>query len=218
VRGRGVAKSSTVVVRTGVDVSRFRPDPASSHCVYEMLGIPRYRRIIVYMGHLHERKGVRVLMRAAGHLVLAGRDDIHVLFLGNHADEVMTFDADCSDGRAIITFGGYQSDIPALLSGCYAGCIPSTGWDSYPMSSLEMQACGLPVIVSDCQGCPETVDNQTGIVVPANDAVQLAQAILRLADNRVRRELMSLAAAKRIRSSLTVEHQVSNLTSLLKEF
>ena len=112
-----------------------------------------------------------------------------------------------------ITFGGYQRDIPELLAGCYAGCIPSSGWDSYPMSSLEMQACGVPVIVSDWQGCPETVDGSSGIIVPAGDAVALAQAIARLATDTDGRGRMSRAAAERIRTSLTREHQITALVS-----
>lgn len=215
VLGRGVARSNTAIVRTGVDASTFQPG-GSPDVVYERFGIPDDRRIIVFVGHAHRRKGVHVLLSAIEQIVsIYGRQDLHCLLLGNRDGESSEFEACYDKAKPYVTFGGYHSDVPALLAGCYAGCIPSTGWDSYPMSSLEMQACGLPVIVSDLQGCPETVVPETGIVVPANDAIQLAQAILRLADNRARRELMSVAAAERIRNSLTVEHQVSNLTRLL---
>ena len=51
------------------------------------------------------------------------------------------------------------------------------------MSSLEMQACGLPVIASDCQGVPETIAPlSTGLVVKAGDAEALADAMIRMAD------------------------------------
>jgi glycosyltransferase involved in cell wall biosynthesis len=214
VRGRGVARSSTAIVRTGVDVGTFQP--GATEVVYERFSIPPDRRIIVFVGHVQRRKGVHVLLAAAEHIVSTyGRKDIHFLCLGNRDGEAREFDAFYNKAREYVTFGGYQADVPALLSGCYAGCIPSTGWDSYPMSSLEMQACGLPVIVSDCQGCPETISEDTGMVVPAGDERRLAQAILLLVDNRARREMMSVAAAERIRSSLTVEHQVANLTRLL---
>lgn len=203
--GRGVASSSTAIVRTGVDADRFKPGPSDVHARF---GIPSHKKIIVYVGHCVERKGIQVLMDAARALV--PRDDIHVLVLGNRDGEAEQFQAPGN-----VTFGGYQQDIPALLSGCYAGCIPSTGWDSYPMSSLEMQACGLPVIVSDLQGCPETVNRNTGIVVPAGNHRVLADAIRELVDSPAMRERMSLAARERIERSLTVRHQVDALAQAL---
>lgn len=207
--GRGVAESSTAVVRTGVDASKFRPMPELQHLVYEAFSIPMHRRIIVFMGHLHERKGVQVLLRAAADL--RNRDDIHFLFLGNRAGDTDKFGPVTGN----VTFGGYHSDVPAILAGCYAGCIPSTGWDSYPMSSLEMQACGLPVIVSDLQGCPETVDHNTGIVVPAGNHIALTEAVRSLVDAPERRARMSGAARTRIEHSLTTSHQVNALVQAM---
>jgi glycosyltransferase involved in cell wall biosynthesis len=211
VLGRGVAESSTAVVRTGVDATKFRPEPELQHLVYEAFSIPKHRRIIVFMGHLHERKGVRVLLRVAASMQC--RDDIHVLFLGNRAGDTDKF-GPVTDN---VTFGGYHTDVPAILAGCYAGCIPSTGWDSYPMSSLEMQACGLPVIVSDLQGCPETVDADTGIVVPAGNSAALWDAVVALVNDPARRERMSVAARARIERSLTTAHQVRNLVSAVSQ-
>lgn len=202
VRGRGIAESDTAIVRTGVDAERFRPVPSQVH---ERFGIPAHRRIVVFMGHLHERKGVQVLLDTAANL--STRHDIHFLFLGNQPGEENKF----ITGQGNITFGGYHDDVPNLLSGCYVGCIPSTGWDSYPMSSLEMQACGLPVIVSDLQGCPETVDGDTGIVVPAGNSTALWDAIVTIVNDPGRRARMSAAARTRIERSLTTAHQVDNL-------
>lgn len=215
VRGRGLPRAMTTVIHTGVDARKFRPDPHSASLVYERFGIPAERKIIVYMGHLHARKGVQVLMQAAHHICgVMRRSDIHVLFLGNRGDEVEKFRADYQGAAAHITFGGYQTDIPALLSGCYAGCIPSTGWDSFPMSSLEMQACGLPVLVSDWQGVPETVAaDRTGVVVPVGNARLLAEAIVALVDDAHRREAMSVAARERIEAEFRTEHQIEHLVA-----
>lgn len=217
VKGRGLPEDQTVVIHTGVDDQRFRPMPESRRVVRERFAIPDGRKIIVYMGHLHERKGVRVLMHAAQHLVKTlGRRDIHTLFLGNRNSEEKAFDADIEGARSHLTFGGYQSDIPQLLAGCHAGCIPSTGWDSFPMSSLEMQACGLPAIVSDWQGVPETVANGlTGVVVPTAKPLELAKAIVELVDDPQRHAIMSRAALARIAAGFTRKHQIQALVHCL---
>jgi glycosyltransferase involved in cell wall biosynthesis len=213
VRGRGIPAAATSIIRTGVNTDEFRPTPVGRNTVYSRFGIPVDRRIIVYMGHLHERKGVHVLMQAMNHIVCTmKRTDIQCLFLGDRPGEAEQFRHLAGGADEWITFGGYHLEIPELLSGCYAGCVPSTGWDSFPMSSLEMQACGLPVIVSDWQGVPETIINgKTGIAVPVDDSVALAERIVWLVDNPQKRDEMSQAARKWIETGLTRQHQIENL-------
>jgi glycosyltransferase involved in cell wall biosynthesis len=218
VRGRGISAAATDIVHTGVDAQKFRPMPAHISLAHERFAIPANQRIVVYMGHLHERKGVHVLMQAMTYMVRhEGRGDLHALFLGNRADEAEGFAEHWNPASSHITFGGYQSDIPQLLAGCHVGCIPSTGWDSFPMSSLEMQACGLPVVVSDWQGVPETVDaGVTGIVVPVGNAPALARALLSTVDEPGLRDRLSEAARRRIEKAFTIEHQVKNLLETIR--
>jgi glycosyltransferase involved in cell wall biosynthesis len=216
VNGRGLPRSATAVYHTGVDERRFHPVAGAGNVARERFDIPAANKIICYMGHLHERKGVHVLMQAMQRIVRRGRTDIHALFLGNRNGEERNFAAHYAGAESRIVFGGYQTDIPELLSGCYAGCIPSTGWDSFPMSSLEMQACGLPVIVSDWQGVPETVaDGVTGVVTPTGNPDALADAIIALADDPARRQRMSDASLARIAGGFTREHQIRNLVNCL---
>lgn len=217
VRGRGLPATKTSVIPTGVDARRFRPRPEVAGTVRRRFGLPPESKIIVFMGHLHERKGVQVLLEALALIrTQHQRMDIHGLFLGNRPGEAEPFAGLIEAAGEAATIGGYHDDIPDLLAGCYAGCIPSTGWDSFPMSSLEMQACGLPVLVSDLQGVPETIDpGFTGIVTPAGVPGRLADAILGLVDDPEKREAMSAAARARIERGFTREHQVRNLTTQL---
>jgi glycosyltransferase involved in cell wall biosynthesis len=221
VLGRGLAESATTVIRTGVDPDIFHPIATEKDTVYRLLQIPRERKIVVFMGHLHERKGVHVLLQAANKVVVDhGRTDIHFLFLGDREGEADHFLAHHGEAvrRGYVTFGGYHTNIPELLAGCYVGCIPSSGWDSYPMSSLEMQACGLPVVVSDLQGVPETIeDGKSGISVPTADPDALAAALIRLCDNPELRDRMSRYARERVVRSLTTTHQVIALERAISQ-
>jgi phosphatidyl-myo-inositol dimannoside synthase len=52
------------------------------------------------------------------------------------------------------------------------------------LAALEAAACGLPIIVGDSGGAPETVAHgDTGFVVPSRDHRQLADRISLLLDN-----------------------------------
>lgn len=217
VGGRGLKKSRTTVIPTGLDTTRFRRRSELESVVRDKFVIPKDRKIIVFMGHMHERKGVHVLLKAANYLVNdLGRTDIHYLFLGNTEAEARHYMDLLGEEKAYVTLGGYQMDIPEILSGCDIGCVPSTGWDSFPMSSLEMQSCGLPVIASDLQGVPETiVDGVTGIVVPAGDHVALGKAVVSLVDDSAKLGRMASAARLRIESDYTCEMQIARLTNYL---
>ena len=218
VLGRGLNPKRTAVIPTGVNAARFVRSPDAASIVYERFDIPPERSIVVYMGHLHRRKGVHVLMAATEHLIdVMRREDVHCLFLGNRDNELTEYREAFDKAAPHITFGGYQSDIPQLLSGCAIGCVPSTGWDSFPMSSLEMQSCGLPVVVSDLHGVPETmIDHVTGLVVPAGDPIALARAIIALMDDPALRESMAIAARQRVLKHYTRDHQIDNLTRFMK--
>jgi phosphatidylinositol alpha-1,6-mannosyltransferase len=74
-----------------------------------------------------------------------------------------------------------QSDVFALpVRTWLAGLNP----EGLGLAALEAAACGLPVIIGDSGGAPETVrDGDTGFVVPSHDHQLLADRIALLLDN-----------------------------------
>jgi glycosyltransferase involved in cell wall biosynthesis len=208
------------VVRLGIDVDKF-----SSHSdraiVYNEFGIPRHRNIIFYAGHMEKRKGVDIIVKAAATLINErNRSDLHFLICGNRENEKATFDHIYSNTRAeeYITFGGYRNDIPELMTGCYAAVIASTGWDSFPRSSLEMAAAGLPLIVSDLPGLNETIENEeTGLLITPGDHIDLANKIEFLADNTDIRNDYSAKGIGRVKNNFTLDIQRYNLINIIRE-
>jgi len=222
VRGRGIAPERTAVIPTGIDVEQFaRPEGHGHGYLSRALGVPAGRKVIVYSGHFEARKGVQTLIAATKLLVEQhGRTDFHVLLAGNRGNDAVWLEEMLarSDARRFVTFAGYRHDLPCIFRDAYLGCIPSEGWDSFPMSSLEMQAAGLPVVVSSLQGVPETmVDGATGRVFPAGDARRLAAVLAQVLDDPADRQRMSLAASHRIATAFTRERQVARLASELEQ-
>jgi glycosyltransferase involved in cell wall biosynthesis len=219
IKGRGIPARRVSVVPLGIDSDRFRPDPDNARYVYELMGIPKQRRIFFYSGHMEPRKGVAVIMRAANSLSQSReRDDWHILLCGNKGDESREYEQMLTDqARTRVTFGGYRSDLESLCHGCYAALIMSTGWDSFPRSGLEVQASGLPLIVSDLRGINESVrDGVTGLILKAGDAAGLANAMNRLLDDPVWRDRLSLQARSRIESEFTLQKQLSALVDVVR--
>ncbi len=52
--------------------------------------------------------------------------------------------------------------------------------DNFPTTNLEALACGTPVITFDTGGSPESIDDETGTVVPKGDVDALYKAVLNM--------------------------------------
>jgi glycosyltransferase involved in cell wall biosynthesis len=82
---------------------------------------------------------------------------------------------------------------------------------------MEVQASGLPLIVSDLRGISESVqDGVTGLILKAGDAHALANAMGRLLDDRAWRDRLSRQARARIEEEFTIEKQLSALTAVVR--
>ena len=73
--------------------------------------------------------------------------------------------------------------------------VPSTFPEALGLTSIEAQASGTPVVVSDAGGLPETVSpGVSGLVFENGNADQLADAVLSLLESAPRRAAMADAA------------------------
>jgi glycosyltransferase involved in cell wall biosynthesis len=177
--GRGIPPSMVDMVYNGVDPSVYQPE--RSTYVYDALGLPRARKVVVYAGHMEPRKGLPTLVDAAIELLHQRRRmDVCFLICGNKGEESKAYEEKYRNlgiGEWI-RFGGYRSDLAKIYPSCFCGVIPSSGWDSFPRSPIEMAACGLPVIGARLQGLTESVlDRKTGMLFEPGNSKQLADSI-----------------------------------------
>ncbi len=86
---------------------------------------------------------------------------------------------------------GYREDVPGILRALGVLAIPSTGHEGIPQIGLQALACETPVVGSDAGGIPEVIrPGETGLIVPAGDAMQLANAIeAALVDSKITRHI-----------------------------
>ncbi len=77
----------------------------------------------------------------------------------------------------VVEWLGKQDDMPALLAQSHIVCLPSYR-EGLPKSLLEAAASGRAIVATDVPGCREAVrHDENGLLVPARDAVALAQAL-----------------------------------------
>jgi glycosyltransferase involved in cell wall biosynthesis len=73
-----------------------------------------------------------------------------------------------------------RADVPRWLGDCDV-FLNTASIDNAPVSLLEAQACGLPVVTTDAGGLPDVVTHeQDGLLVPGRDPDALASAVRRV--------------------------------------
>lgn len=133
------------------------------------------RDSIVFAGRLDREKGIGLLAEAARAL-----PDVRFWVAGTGAC------AETLGGIPNLTLTGFLSGAPlrALVAGAAAVVVPSLWYENCPLSILEAQSLGTPVITVNAGGMAELVeDGVTGLLMPRADLPSLITAIRRaLAD------------------------------------
>jgi len=185
----GIAKDRIVLISgSGVDVARLKPLP-------EPQGPPTFG----FVGRLLDDKGVRTLI-AAHRLLRARGSDVRLLIAGTpdpaNPASVTQAEAESWNGEPGVTWLGHVSDIAGLWARAHVAVLPSRR-EGLPLSLMEAAACGRPMIATDVPGCREiVVAEQTGLLVPVDDAPALAEAMSRLVGAPELRARYAVAARK----------------------
>lgn len=172
------------IIPFGVDVEKFSPGAGE---------LPPRPIVVGFVKHLMPIYGPQVLLAALAKAVEQCEDlQAHLVGKGELESELRQQAADLRITDKVQFLGRIDNDaVPDFLRSLHLFAMPSTGEESFGVSAVEAQACGIPVIVSDVGGIPEAVDSgQSALLVPPGDVRALADAIIELArDGRRRQEM-----------------------------
>jgi glycosyltransferase involved in cell wall biosynthesis len=166
----GVALAGRLrVIPNAVDLDRFRPaDRAAARAALELPAGP----LLACAARLEPVKGVDVLIDALTRLPPAVT--LAVAGEGSAATALAAQAARVAPGR--VRFLGRIEAMPALYAAADLTVLPSRA-EGLPLSLLEAQAAGCPVVATAVGGVPGAVDPATGRLVPPDDPAALAAAI-----------------------------------------
>jgi glycosyltransferase involved in cell wall biosynthesis len=201
----------------GVPVDRIRvvhngiPDPGRKEGRKET-GSGRIDLLVA--GALEERKGHRYLLSAMDRLP----DSIHLSIAGDGPLRG-ELENKIATGRygGRVTLLGRVDDMPGLISRSDILVVPSL-LEATPYVILEAMAAGRPVVASAVFGIPEQVeDGVTGILVPAGDEGSLAEAILRISNERELMRRMGEAGRDRFENHFTLAVSAAKTAAVYEE-
>lgn len=103
---------------------------------------------------------------------------------------------------------GFQKETARLYAESNIICLPSYR-EGMPKALLEAAACGRAVVTTDVPGCRHAIiENKTGILVPARNAVALADAIEKLVQDDKLRFKMGRLGRKLAEEKFSIENVV----------
>ena len=191
------------VVYNGVDTDHYRPCADLRRAARTELGLDDSHLAIGIMANLRQVKRIDLFVRAASTVAsVLPNARFYVMGEGSIRNELERLRNDFKL-QNLLQFLGVRPDPAAYLNAFDIAVLCS---DSEGLSNavLEYLACGLPCVVTDVGGNREAV-NGAGIVIPANDSVALAEALVHLAGDHARREHYAQLARKRACEVFSIE-------------
>jgi len=172
--GLGIAPERIVLIPgSGVDVVALTPMPE-----------PPGEVTAAFVGRLLDDKGIRTLV--AAHRLLRRKGMAIELLIAGTPDPANPASVSPAEAAAWghepgVTWLGHVDDIATVWARAHMAVLPSRR-EGLPKSLLEAAACGRPMVATDVPGCREVaIPNETGLLVPPDDADALAAAIEQLA-------------------------------------
>jgi glycosyltransferase involved in cell wall biosynthesis len=125
--------------------------------------------------------------------------------------------ADAHGIRERVIFTGQISEVQLFYAAAQVFVLPSHSEGS-PNVLLEAMAANLPIVATAVGGVPEILeDNESALLVPANDPQAMAAAIARVLTNQNLAERLTNNSAALIASRFTPEQYVRSLTEIYRE-
>jgi glycosyltransferase involved in cell wall biosynthesis len=204
----GIPAGRTVTVHEGIDVAHVNAAPPAD--LHGELWLPHQAPIVGNVAALVAHKGQRHLVDAAAAVIRQVPDARFVI--AGQGELRKSLEQQIRHARLDkhVILAGFRSDVLSVHK-AFDIFVMSSVTEGLGTSLLDAMACGRPVVATRVGGIPEVVaDGETGILVPPRDHLALAEAIVRLLQDRDLRERMGAAGLKRVRERFTSDVMVRN--------
>lgn len=179
---------------------------------------------IIFVAQLdktHRHKGLEILLSAVSQVVSTHPNiTLTVIGKGDDANRYRKLSKNLHIQNNV-SFKGFvsESTIARHFSDAICLCLPSTSQaEGFGMVILEAASQKTPSIGSDVGGIPAVILNgETGILVPPSDSKALADAIIKLYEDRSLRDTLGERAHTRVRNEFSWAKQVEKTKQLFEE-
>lgn len=205
----GIRKEILSVIYNPIDIEDIisQGESPDEHCEFKK----KHTYNIISMGRLTKQKGFEYLLNAFSIV----RDNLNaglVIYGSGEESEHLHELANELRIKDDVLFAGFSSNPFSSLKNSDIFVLSSL-WEGFGMVIVESMALGVPVISFDCEFGPNEIisNGVNGILVPIKETKILAHEIIKLLQNKLKREEMSnnslLTASKFSAPSIVLEYK-----------
>lgn len=179
----GIPPEVLHVIPNGVDLLRFRPDPARRLALRASLGIPDTAPVVVFAARYATMKNIPLFLRAANEW-LRREPAGHVLMCGagmtDHDQPALSADIDDAFGEERTLLAdrlhllGVRRDMETVYAGSDVVALTSSFGEAAPLCLIEGMMCGAVPVATDVGDSASIVAGHGIITPPDPDAVASA--------------------------------------------
>ena len=205
-RYRLAPETKLAVVKNGLDPRGF-PGPQDTSRLAKEFGIEGAGPIVGTVARLHRQKGVIYLIRAAARIKQAFPGAKVVCAGGGPLRPMMEQAVKRLGLEDTVMLLGDVENAASLISLFDVFVLPSL-WEGLPFVLIEAAALGKAIVATNVEGNQEIIsDGETGLLVPARDPEALAEAVLKLLQDRTLASRLAAAA----RTLIPPRHTLSDM-------
>lgn len=215
----GISRDQVAIIPPGFDTDDLVDLPAEGG-FREKFGIGQ-RRMVLYLGRIHEIKGLDFLMDAFEKLAGA-RDDIMLVIAGPD-DGLQAELQEKANQRKLsdrIIFGGFLSieDKKASLVDADVFVQPSRYEQGIAWTTVEAILCGLPLVATSGTGAAEDIEKMgAGYLVEFGDTDGMASIMEKVICDPTEADAMNKSGQEYIHENLSLKKKVCDFEDLYAE-
>jgi len=207
----GIPPDKIIKIYNGIETDYYKPvgNEEMRYKIRREFAVNDSDILIASLGRLVWQKGFEYFIHAIPE-ILREIPDARFILVGDGPlrPELERLAVELGEGDKII-FAGYRSDVRDVLAALDIVVIPSV-LEGFPMITLEAMAMAKPIVAAKIDGITEQItDGINGILIPPKDSSAIAQAIIRLINDRESGKKLGLAARKKVEQEFSVEKMVS---------
>jgi glycosyltransferase involved in cell wall biosynthesis len=171
-----LSKKDIEIIPSGYNIERFRP--LDTKKCRKILDLPENKTIILFVGHLIERKGIMYLIKALKILSEKNKEFLCYIVGRGVLEKSLKLMTSQLQLKNKVIFAGQKNpdEIPIWMNACDVLVLPSLN-EGLPNVLSEAMACGKPVVATNVAGTPELVTKDVGLLVKPKNVNDLAKKI-----------------------------------------
>ncbi len=190
----------------------------------EAVSMMSHNPVVTWIGRFQRWKGAHIFIKAA-EIIHKDHPEVEFILVGGTAfgiepdyEKELRDLAGSLNLESSLKFAGHQSSVDSFIGSADIVVHSSIRPEPFGLVILEAMNAGKPVVASNEGGPVEIVNHGvTGLLIPPNDPKELANAIVKLLQDKTLRTKMGQAAQERVQKDFNPSKMIHALEALYSE-